>query len=43
MAGSSEEMFFFDGVGGKRLLGFLHPAAGPTRSGGVGFFDKNAG
>ncbi|MBW8886699.1 MAG: alpha/beta hydrolase [Fibrobacteres bacterium] len=35
MTGSSEEMFFFDGVGGKRLLGFFHPAAGPARRGGV--------
>lgn len=31
MAGSAEEMFFFAGTGGRRLLGFFHAAAAPGR------------
>lgn len=35
MAGPAEEMFFFEGPGGRKLLGFLHRAAGPRRDSGV--------
>jgi exosortase A-associated hydrolase 2 len=31
MAGSAEEMFFFEGTGGRKLLGFFHASSGPAR------------